>query len=108
RPKMFLNVFHPRHPDLFAVGLVETEGAAFPLLDLQARLVAEHLLDQSERPEQAEALRLLAKTGSEPRPRHSGGPRHPLYVPTREYANYARRLLRRLERGKLKRPRSAR
>lgn len=40
---LYLNVFHRRHPDLFFMGLFETDGAAYGLAGLQANLVARFL-----------------------------------------------------------------
>ena len=37
---LYLNVFHRRHPDLFFVGLFETDGAAYGLYGQQAELIA--------------------------------------------------------------------
>lgn len=41
----YLAVAHRRHADLFFMGLFETDGAAYPLFGLQARLVAAALDD---------------------------------------------------------------
>jgi cation diffusion facilitator CzcD-associated flavoprotein CzcO len=40
---LYLNVFHRRHPDLFFMGLFETDGAAYGLYGQQADLVASYL-----------------------------------------------------------------
>ena len=37
---LFLNLFHRAHPNLFVVGFFETDGGAFPLIDLQCELLA--------------------------------------------------------------------
>jgi len=42
RPRLWLNMFNPGRPDVVAVGLVDALGS-WPVLDLQARLAAEHL-----------------------------------------------------------------
>jgi cation diffusion facilitator CzcD-associated flavoprotein CzcO len=104
RPRLYLNVFHPRYPDLFVMGLFETDGAAYPLLSLQARLITRHLLDQRDRPEQALALRKLAATDPDLRGgvRYIDSPRHATYVKNRAYLATGRRLLRRMERGRLR------
>jgi cation diffusion facilitator CzcD-associated flavoprotein CzcO len=103
RPQLFLNAFHPRYDDLFAVGLFETDSGAYPIMNLQARLIARYLLEQRERPEQAAALRKLAKTDPELRGgrRYLDTPRHALYVQSRAYRTYGRKLLKRMERGRL-------
>jgi len=104
RPQFFLNVFHPAYPDLFLVGLFETDGGAYPVMGLQAKLVARALLDQQERPEQATALRKLAKTDPilHGGMRYLDSPRHSLYVQNRAYLSYGRRLLKKMERGRLR------
>lgn len=38
-----LRIFHPQHPGLFFIGLIQPSGSIWPLADLQARLVAKHL-----------------------------------------------------------------
>jgi len=40
---LYLNAFHRRHPDLFFVGLFETDGAAYGLYGAQAELIASYL-----------------------------------------------------------------
>jgi cation diffusion facilitator CzcD-associated flavoprotein CzcO len=40
---LYLNVFHRRHPDLFFLGLFETDGAAYGIAGTQADLVASYL-----------------------------------------------------------------
>jgi cation diffusion facilitator CzcD-associated flavoprotein CzcO len=40
---LYLNVFHRRHPDLFFLGLFETDSAAYALMGQQAELVASYL-----------------------------------------------------------------
>jgi hypothetical protein len=104
RPQMFLNTFHPGYPDLFAVGLFETDGGAYPLMSMQARLVAQHLQDQRERPDQATAFRKLAASDVvlHGGVRYLPTQRHALYLHNQAYLRYCRKLLRRMERGRLK------
>lgn len=40
RPDLVLNTFSPAHPGLYILGLFETDGGAFPILSLQAKMVA--------------------------------------------------------------------
>jgi len=40
---LYLNVFHRRYPDLFFMGLFETDGAAYGLFGAQAELIASYL-----------------------------------------------------------------
>jgi cation diffusion facilitator CzcD-associated flavoprotein CzcO len=40
---LYLNIFHRRYPDLFFMGLFETDGAAYGLFGQQAELIAAYL-----------------------------------------------------------------
>ncbi|SCE85322.1 Predicted flavoprotein CzcO associated with the cation diffusion facilitator CzcD [Micromonospora matsumotoense] len=50
---LYRHVFHPDVPGLTFVGLVQSTGAAFPLLEAQARLVAAHLAGRYALPDPA-------------------------------------------------------
>jgi flavin-binding monooxygenase-like protein len=52
-PLLYLNVFHPEHDDLFAVGLIQANGSIWRLADLQAQLVASYLIAKAEGHERA-------------------------------------------------------
>lgn len=41
--RLYKRVLHLDHPDLFFVGLMQSTGSAFPILERQAQLLAEHL-----------------------------------------------------------------
>jgi hypothetical protein len=51
--QLFLNVFHRVHPNLFVIGFFETDGGAFPLIDLQGELVAKLLAVRAREPEKS-------------------------------------------------------
>jgi cation diffusion facilitator CzcD-associated flavoprotein CzcO len=51
--QLFLNLCHRAHPNLFVVGFFETDGGAFPLIDLQAELVAKLVAARTRAPEKA-------------------------------------------------------
>jgi hypothetical protein len=53
---LFLNLAHRRHPGLFVIGFFETDGGAFPLIDLQCELVARLIRARSEAPAKAVAF----------------------------------------------------
>jgi hypothetical protein len=38
-----MRVFHPRVPDLFFVGLMQSTGSAFPIVERQSELLADYL-----------------------------------------------------------------
>lgn len=52
---LFLRVFHPRHPSLFFIGLVQPLGCIWPLSDWQSRLVACYITGSYELPPDMEA-----------------------------------------------------
>ncbi len=41
--RLYKRILHPDQPDLFFVGLMQSTGSAFPILERQAQLLAEHL-----------------------------------------------------------------
>lgn len=94
---LFLNLFHRRHPGLFVVGFFETDGGAYPLLDLQCELVARVIRARREGRAAAFEERLRGAA-----PDFSGGVRYldvermRTYVRTQPYARYLRRAIREL------------
>ena len=50
---LFLNLCHRAHPNLFVVGFFETDGGAFPLIDLQCELLAKLIRARAAAPEKA-------------------------------------------------------
>ena len=91
-PRLYLNLFSPRHDDLFFLGLTQPSQGQWQLVDHQARVVAAYLRAQRERPDRA--ARLRARTAG-PAPHLGGGvqylrsPRHALEL---EHVSYRRRL----------------
>lgn len=41
---LYLRVFHPQHPSLYFIGLVQPQGCIWPLADTQSQLVANRIL----------------------------------------------------------------
>jgi cation diffusion facilitator CzcD-associated flavoprotein CzcO len=80
----FLNLCHRAHPSLFAVGFFETDGGAFPLMDLQCELLARLLRARRAEPEKA---RRFAQRLEGPAPDFSGGVR---FLEVERMANYVR------------------
>lgn len=62
RPDLFLNLFNPDHPTLFALGFMETNGGAYKLFDQMANLIASHILDQQNNPTKAQQFQRLMRT----------------------------------------------
>lgn len=65
RPLFYLNVFHPEHDDLFAVGLIQANGSIWRLADYQSQLVASYLIALAERHERAAWFSKLKAQGHE-------------------------------------------
>lgn len=96
---LFLNLCHRRHSTLFVLGFFETDAGCYPLLDLQAELVARLLQARRERPEKLGRFeRRLA--GSPPDVsggvRFLGVERMGNYVRCRPYTRYLEETIREL------------
>jgi cation diffusion facilitator CzcD-associated flavoprotein CzcO len=80
---LYLNVFHRRRSDLFFLGLFETDGAAFPLLGLQAELVAGCLAERvhdERRARRFDERRARERADLRGGRRYLDTPRHDYYV----------------------------
>ena len=97
RPCLHLNVFHPEHENLFAVGLVQANGSMWRLADYQGRLIANSIVARAVAPARSRRLRSALASGAVAMRARGfvGSDRHRLEV---NYYDY-RRLLRRLIRG---------
>jgi hypothetical protein len=96
---LYLNVFHRRHPDLFFMGLFETDGAAYGLFGAQAELIARFLDPKLARSARAEFDKLR---DSDRRDLRGGvdyvvSPRHGYYVKADVYQRALRRAARTLK-----------
>jgi cation diffusion facilitator CzcD-associated flavoprotein CzcO len=95
---LFLNIF-PDRPDLFVIGMFETDGGAYPMVSKQAELVALRILAGEHDPATAAWFDRL-QSGA--RPNLTGGirylssPRHSIYVQYDEYVHYVEKLLRQM------------
>jgi cation diffusion facilitator CzcD-associated flavoprotein CzcO len=93
---LFLNLFHRRHETLFLVGFFETDAGAYPLLDLQAELVARVV---KARRDNADALARFERRLACEVPDFSGGVRFldvdrmRNYVRCAPYARYLQRAI---------------
>jgi hypothetical protein len=96
RPLLYLNVFHPKLDDLFAVGLIQANGSIWRLADYQAQLVASYLVAMAERHERADWFRKLKAQGQATMKRGSyvESDRHRLEVNYYAYRREIRRHLR--------------
>jgi hypothetical protein len=53
---LYLRMFHPDHPTLFFIGLIQPAGCIWPLAEAQARLAAAWIAGRWERPSRIKAL----------------------------------------------------
>jgi cation diffusion facilitator CzcD-associated flavoprotein CzcO len=102
KPRLFLNVFHPRYDNLFVAGLVQPNSGIWPIIEWQARLVAAFISAHDKQPAQAAWFRKLKAGG--PDKLTSGrnylrSPRHLLEVPYFSYRRRLERLVGRLNRS---------
>ena len=56
RIPLFLRIFHPQFRNLYFIGLVQPQGAIWPLSDLQSKLVANYIAGRVELPHDLETL----------------------------------------------------
>jgi cation diffusion facilitator CzcD-associated flavoprotein CzcO len=91
-PALYLNLFSPKHDDLFVLGLMQPSQGQWQLVDHQARAVAAYLGAAQHEPRRAERFRELVR-GPAP---HLGGsvryvdsPRHAIEL---DHASYRRRM----------------
>lgn len=52
---LFLRVFHPLHPSMYFIGLVQPQGCIWPLADAQARLAANYVIGGYDLPADLDA-----------------------------------------------------
>ncbi|WP_425614393.1 flavin-containing monooxygenase [Anatilimnocola sp. NA78] len=96
-PKLFLNAFHPQHDKLFVAGLIQPNGAIWPLVDAQSRLMAA-FIKTSNQAGKADWFRQLKARGHDDLGggiHYDRSPRHYLEV---EFFAYRRRLKQLLQR----------
>lgn len=97
-PQLFLHAFHPLRDDLFVVGMIQPNGALWPLAELQAKLVAAFIDADEWEQSAADWLRRLRRRPSPPlsgRIHFDASPRHRLEVDYFTYRRHLRNLLRR-------------
>lgn len=82
--QLFLNVFHRSQPGLFVVGFFETDGGAYPPIDLQCELIARVLRLRRDAPGQ---LAPFQRRMQGPAPDFSGGVR---FLQVERMSNYVR------------------
>ncbi|CAN8002467.1 unnamed protein product [Ixodes pacificus] len=80
--QLYKNVFPPglQHPTLAIIGLVQPSGSAFPIIELQARWMAQLLAGKCKLRPQPEMLQDIARTKEALRRRFVNSPRHTIQV----------------------------
>ena len=53
---LYLRMFHPKHPSLQFIGLVQPQGAVWPISDRQAKIAANYIMGRIPFPDNCEAL----------------------------------------------------
>jgi Flavin-binding monooxygenase-like len=100
RPRLYLNVFHPRHDNLFVIGLIQPDSGQFGLVDYQSRLVARFVAAARAGLATAERFRKAKADGADVPNRKThylDTPRNLLEV---EHYSYRRQMQRELDRLK--------
>jgi hypothetical protein len=93
-PRLFLNVFHPRHERLFVAGMIQPDSGLWGLVDYQAQLIARYLQSLVSNPAKAayfRALKFRLQPDLADGIHYVASPRHRLEV---EHFSYRRRLQR--------------
>jgi cation diffusion facilitator CzcD-associated flavoprotein CzcO len=80
---LYLRVFHPDHPSLYFIGLVQPQGALWPLSDIQAKLVANYIAGNCDLP--ADIRQRVEQETQRSRKLFLASPRHSVEV---EYSPY--------------------
>jgi dimethylaniline monooxygenase (N-oxide forming) len=99
---LFMRVFHPSHPQLMFIGLLQPLGAIMPLAEAQGKWVARYLLGEYALPPRSEMDRIIAEDTAKMKARYVKSKRHTMQV---DFDDYLRDLAREIKRGE-KRARS--
>ena len=77
---LYHKVVHPKHENLFFVGLIQPLGAIMPLAEVQAKWVAKILLGKSKLPTKEKMLKVIDANRNEMRTRYRDSARHTVQV----------------------------
>lgn len=94
RPRLYLNIFHPQHENLFFCGLIQPDSGQFGLVHYQAELIAHYLISRRRGTRAAKRLAEATRAADQDLSagiRYIHSPRHLLEV---EHFSYRRRLQR--------------
>lgn len=93
---LFHHIFHPKHRDLFFIGLLQPLGAIMPLAEVQSEWVSKYLLGEYALPAPDEMRHTIQHEREVMRKRYGNSPRHTMQV---DFAPYVRGALREQRRG---------
>jgi len=91
--RLYLHIFHPRHRNLFFIGLLQPNGCLWNLSDLQAQLVANYIIGKYRLPDPERMEAAIEAEIRRHRRRYVATPRHMLEVDWHEYRRRLRRHL---------------
>ena len=93
---LFLRVFHPAHPQLMFIGLLQPLGAIMPLAEAQGKWVAKYLQGRYVLPPRTEMEAHIERDLRAMRARYVRSKRHTMQV---DFDDYLRDLAREIRRG---------
>jgi dimethylaniline monooxygenase (N-oxide forming) len=82
---LYCRVFHPHHPDLFFLALLQPLGAIMPLAELQSEWVADYLCGDYTLPSLGEMEAAIGREREAMRKRYGNTPRHTMQVDLAPY-----------------------
>lgn len=82
---LFRRVFHPEHPSLFFVGLLQPLGAIMPLAEAQSEWIADYLMGRYALPRKTELLTDIERERAAMFARYVASPRHTMQVDFDDY-----------------------
>ena len=102
---LYLKMMHPDYANLFFVGLIQPLGCVWPGAELQAKLIAQQLVGQWERPDNIRSL--VDQEINQPHYRQLSTPRHTITVDYHVYQRELRRQLAQADRAPVPDPATA-
>ncbi len=91
---LFKRVVHPRHNNLFFIGLIQPLCATMPIAELQSRWIAELLTGTYALPPKAEMERATNEFYESMKARYLASPRHTIQIDCTEYSHDLRKEMR--------------
>lgn len=82
---LYRRVFHPEHPNLFFIGLLQPWGAIMPLAEAQSKLVAAYLLGEYALPPRAAMIDDIERERRAMSKRYVASKRHTMMVDAPDY-----------------------